>query len=450
MRPRSIRWNLLLLVLGALCLAWVVISFFIYYSIQHEIEEVYDAQLAQNAKLLASLVRHELEESHQLQIDTDDFLPLVHRYEAKISFVIYYSDGTLMTRSPSSTMLPVNEQLTGFEKIQTDGEVWYTYNLRDPKTNLLIQTAQRHDVRAEMVAYINHSIVIVMLAALPFITFLLWVSIGRGLRPLVRLADTISGRSIHQLDQITVEGVPTETRPIIVALNSLFDRLYQAFEKERRFTADAAHELRTPLAGIKTQAQVAMRSIESEERQQAIMQVITGVERSTKLVNQLLILARVDESQHVTKADFDLKQLCAAVIGEKINSALIKHIDISLQSESDLRMFGNEELIRILIVNLVSNAIRYTPDKGRIIVSAMTEQEGTVISVKDSGPGIPESLQTQVFDRFKRGEHPDIPGSGLGLSIVSRIAELHWAKIELGQGLDGAGLDIKVVFPELH
>ncbi len=450
MRPRSIRWNLLLLVLGALCLAWVVISFFIYYSIQHEIEEVYDAQLAQNAKLLASLVRHELEESHQLQIDTDDFLPLVHRYEAKISFVIYYSDGTLMTRSPSSTMLPVNEQLTGFEKIQTDGEVWYTYNLRDPKTNLLIQTAQRHDVRAEMVAYINHSIVIVMLAALPFITFLLWVSIGRGLRPLVRLADTISGRSIHQLDQITVEGVPTETRPIIVALNSLFDRLYQAFEKERHFTADAAHELRTPLAGIKTQAQVAMRSIESEERQQAIMQVITGVERSTKLVNQLLILARVDESQHVTKADFDLKQLCAAVIGEKINSALIKHIDISLQSESDLRMFGNEELIRILIVNLVSNAIRYTPDKGRIIVSAMTEQEGTVISVKDSGPGIPESLQTQVFDRFKRGEHPDIPGSGLGLSIVSRIAELHWAKIELGQGLDGAGLDIKVVFPELH
>ncbi len=450
MRPRSIRWNLLLLVLGTLCFAWVVISFFIYYSIQHEIEEVYDAQLAQNAKLLASLVRHELEESHQLQIDTDDFLPLVHRYEAKISFVIYYSDGTLMTRSPSSTMLPVNEQLTGFEKIQTNGEVWYTYNLRDPKTNLLIQTAQRHDVRAEMVAYINHSIVVVMLAALPFITFLLWVSIGRGLRPLVRLADTISGRSIHQLDQITIEGVPTETRPIIIALNSLFDRLYQAFEKERRFTADAAHELRTPLAGIKTQAQVAMRSIESEERQQAIMQVITGVERSTKLVNQLLILARVDESQHVTKADFDLKQLCAAVIGEKINSALIKHIDISLQSESDLCMFGNEELIRILIVNLVSNAIRYTPDKGRIIVSAMTEQEGTVISVKDSGPGIPESLQTQVFDRFKRGEHPDIPGSGLGLSIVSRIAELHRAKVELGQGLDGAGLDIKIVFPELH
>jgi len=450
MRPRSIRRNLLLLVLGAVFLAWVVISFFIYYSIQHEIEEVYDAQLAQNAKLLASLIRHELEESHQLQIDTDDFLPLVHRYEAKISFVIYHGDGTLMTRSPSSSILPVNKQLTGFEKIQVDGKVWYTYNLRDPKTNLLIQTAQRHDVRAEMVAYINHGIVVVMLAALPFIALLLWVSIGRGLRPLVRLADTISGRSIYQLDQITFEGVPTEARPIIGALNSLFDRLYQAFEKERRFTADAAHELRTPLAGIKTQAQVAMRSTESEERQQAIMQVITGVERSTKLVNQLLILARVDADQHITKTGFDLKQLCAAIIGEKINSALAKHIDISLQGESDVRMSGNEELIRTLIVNLVSNAIRYTPDKGHIVVSVTAELESVVISVKDSGPGIPESLQVQVFDRFRRGEHPDIPGSGLGLSIVSRIAELHRAKIELGQGLNNTGLDIKVIFPELH
>jgi len=447
MKPRSIRQKLLLLLLGAILIAWVVIGFFIYYSIQHEIEEVYDAQLVQNAKLLASLVRHELEESHQLQIDTDDFLPVVHKYETKISFIIYHGDGTLMTRSPSSPILPVNEYLDGFRKIRVNDKIWYTYNLRDPKTNLLIQTAQRHDVREEMVAYINHGIIVVMLAALPFIAILLWISISRGLQPLVKLADTISGRSIHQLEKITVDGIPTEVRPIVGALNSLFDRLSWAFEKEHRFTADAAHELRTPLAGIKTQAQVAMRSTEKEQRQQAITQVIAGVERSARLVNQLLILARVDADQHVVKTELDLKQLCATIISEKVTSALEKHIDISLQGESDTNIFGNEELIRTLIVNLISNAIRYTPGKGRIVVSVMTESENVVISVKDSGPGIPESLQAQIFDRFKRGEHPDIPGSGLGLSIVSRIAELHQAKIELGQGLDNMGLGINVIFP---
>jgi len=447
MRLRSIRQSLLLLVLGAVLVAWVVISLFIYYSVQHEIEEVYDAQLVQNAKLLASLVRHELEEAHQLQIDADDFLPLIHRYETKIAFIIYHGDGTLMTRSPSAPVLPVNEQLSGFKKIPADGKVWYTYNLRDPKTELLIQTAQRRDVRVEMVAYINHSIVIVMLAALPFVAILLWVSIGRGLRPLVRLTEMISKRSIHQLDQIAFEDVPTEVRTIVGALNSLFDRLSQAFDKERRFTADAAHELRTPLAGIKTQAQVAMQSTENKQRQQAITQVITGVDRSTRLVNQLLVLAHVDADQRITKAELDLKLLCAAVISEKITSALVKHIDISLQSESDANIYGNEELIEILMVNLISNAIRYTPNKGRIVVSVTAELTRVMITVKDSGPGIPEALQEHVFDRFKRGEHPDIPGSGLGLSIVLRIAELHQAKIELTQGLDNTGLGISIIFP---
>ncbi|HHI92532.1 MAG TPA: hypothetical protein ENK04_03305 [Gammaproteobacteria bacterium] len=447
MRSRSIRQNLLLLVLGAVSVAWVAVGLFIYYSVQHEIEEVYDAQLAQNAKLLASLVRHEMEEFHQLQIDISDFLPVVHKYETKISFIIYHGDGTLMTRSPSSPILPVNENLNGFRKVQADNKVWYTYNFRDPKTNLLIQTAQRHDVREEMVAYINHGIVVVMLAALPFIAILLWISISRGLRPLVNLADTISGRSIHQLEQITFDGVPTEVRPIIGALNSLFDRLRLAFEKERRFTADAAHELRTPLAGIKTQAQVVMRSTENKQRQQAITQVITGVERSARLVNQLLILASVDADQHITKTELDLKQLCAAIIGEKITSALEKNIDISLQGESVASIYGNEGLVRILVVNLVGNAVRYTPNQGRIVVSVTTESENVMINVKDSGPGIPESLRAHVFDRFKRGEHPDISGSGLGLSIVLRIAELHQAKIELGQGLDNTGLGIKIIFP---
>ncbi len=446
MKSRSIRQNLLLLILGAVFISWAVVSLFVYNSAKHEIKEVYDAHLVQSAKLLASLVRHEQEEAHQLQIDIDDFLPAVHKYESKISFIIYYGDGKVMARSASAPMLPAIEPFNDFKQVKVDGVTWYTYNLRDPKTNLLIQAAQRYDVRQELIIYISQSVLGVMLVSLPFIALLIWITIGRGLRPLVQLADSISGRSIHQLESITLEKVPTEAQPIVNALNALFNRLSQAFEKERRFTADAAHELRTPLAGIKTQAQVALRSTENQQRQQAIEQVITGVERTTKLVNQLLILARVDAEQLITKTRLDLKQLCAVIIGEQITSALNKHIDISLQGESVETMNGNEELIQILIVNLINNAIRYTPEKGRIIVSVTNDTKGMVLDVKDSGPGISEALRTQVFDRFKRGENPDIPGSGLGLSIVLRIAELHQAKIHLGSGLDNTGLGVKVTF----
>ncbi len=450
MKHPSIRRKLLFLVLGTISVSWIVVGIFVYYSAQHESEEVYDAQLVQSAKILASLVRHEIEEAHQLQIDVNDFFPVIHKYETKISFSIYYKDGTLMARSSSYVLPPPkNIQTSGFKTVQLEsGEIWYTYNLKDPQTSMLVQTAQHHYVREEMIAYISHSVLIVMLISLPFVAALVWLSISHGLKPLLQLADTISKRSADQLEPITLESSPQETLPMINALNSLFERLLQAFEKERRFTADAAHELRTPLAGIKTQAQVALRSTETLQRQQAINQIITGVERTTNLVNQLLILARVDAEQHITKVDFDLKQSCADVIAEQASSAFDKQINISLQSETSASIInGNEELIRIMTSNLINNAIRYTPKGGRIIVS-ITESDSrqTILHIKDSGPGIPKPLQTEIFNRFKRGEHPDISGSGLGLSIVLRIAELHQAKIDLDTGLENRGLGIKVIF----
>ncbi|MCF6231215.1 MAG: ATP-binding protein [Gammaproteobacteria bacterium] len=442
----SIYRNLLLLLLGSVLITWLVASLFIYYSTQHEVEEVYDAQLAQNAKLLTSLLRYKVEEGKQLPVDTEEFLPDTHKYESKISFIVYHPDGRVMARSSSAPILPVAASFNGFKQMQVDGVTWYTYSLHDPQTGLLIQTAQRYDVRQELILYISYSVSGVMLISLPLIAILIWISIGRGLRPLVKLADHISDRSIYQLEAIPLRGVPSETRPMVEALNALFDRLDQAFEKERRFTADAAHELRTPLAGIKTQAQVALRSTETAQRQKAITQVITGVERTTKLVNQLLVLARVDAEQQLEKAEFDLKPLCAHVISEQITSALDKQVEVSLSGESTTTLCGNRELIEILITNLLNNAIRYTPEGGRITVRVVHDARGATLDVSDSGPGIPEALKKEVFDRFKRGEHQQIAGSGLGLSIVLRIAELHQATIQLGCGLGGRGLGITVFF----
>ncbi len=450
MKRHSIYRNLLILLLGSVFITWLIVSLFVYHSTQHEVEEVYDAQLAQNAKLLASLLRYKVEEGEQLPVDTEEFLADTHKYESKISFTVYHPDGQLMARSSSAPALPVADSFNGFKQMQVDGVTWYTYSLHDPQTGLLIQTAQRYEVRQELILYISYSVSGVMLLSLPFIAILIWISIGRGLRPLVKLADNISERSIYQLKAIPLEGVPSETRPMVQALNALFNRLGQAFEKESRFTADAAHELRTPLAGIKTQAQVALRSTETAQRQKAIAQVITGVERTTKLVNQLLVLARVDAEQQLEKTELNLKPLCAHVISEQITSALDKQIEVSLSGEPTSRLCGNKELIEILIANLLNNAIRYTPEGGRIIVHVAHNAQGAVLDVRDSGPGIPEALKKEVFDRFKRGEHQQIAGSGLGLSIVLRIAELHQATIQLSCGLDGTGLGINVLFKTCH
>jgi two-component system sensor histidine kinase QseC len=244
-------------------------------------------------------------------------------------------------------------------------------------------------------------------------------------------------------------GIPAEIRPLTRAINELLQQLRNTFERERRFTADAAHELRTPLASIKTQAQVAQRATDEEQRQQALKQINAGVDRATRLVEQLLTLARLDPANAVVEfKPVNLCQLLAAVIADIAPAAHAKEIDIGMTECQLSTISGNEAALAILMRNLLDNAIRYTPAGGTVDAALMMEPQRLIFTITDSGPGVPEAERSRVLERFYRGEMEDkVPGCGLGLSIVKRVVELHGATLMLDQPASGVGLRVTVAFP---
>jgi two-component system sensor histidine kinase QseC len=281
------------------------------------------------------------------------------------------------------------------------------------------------------------------------VILMVWLGVGRGLAPLGRLAREVSGRDPRSLDEIPTATVPSEVLPLVQALNRLFQRLGSAFLAQRRFTADAAHELRTPLAGVKTQAQVAMRAPDPAERQRALEQVLKGIARAGHLVEQLLVLARIDrESTDIAFAHPDLHKIAVSVLSELSPQALARGVDLELDGDRGVPVRGSPDLLSILLRNLVDNAVRHTPPNGRVLVRVTREQVGALLTVQDNGPGIPPEQRERVFARFYRLDCAAGEGSGLGLSIVQRISALHGATISLQDGPGGAGLAVEVRFPE--
>jgi signal transduction histidine kinase len=242
-------------------------------------------------------------------------------------------------------------------------------------------------------------------------------------------------------------GVPEEVSPLVGALNDLFGRLEQAFNSERRFTADAAHELRTPLAALKIQAQVALRSTDQAERQAALDNVLRGVDRATRLVEQLLILARVDpETAAANYQALNLHELAANAIKDVAQMAHAKQIELSLEGAPTCLVLGDAMQLALLLRNLLDNAIRYSPVGGRVSVT-LHQAPSVALQVRDTGPGIPANEREQVLQRFYRISGSGEEGSGLGLSIVQRIATLHGAQLQLADNEQGQGLLVRVIWP---
>lgn len=251
-------------------------------------------------------------------------------------------------------------------------------------------------------------------------------------------------RDPTNLAALETSDVPVEILPLVGSLNTLLVRLEQALTNERRFTADAAHELRTPLAALKTQAQVARRADNAAQRDAALENLILGTDRATHLVEQLLTLARLDPEGEsaVLKETCDLAALARRILADQTPTALSKHIELELTGLESVPITGNSAMLGILLRNLVDNAIRYTPSGGRVAVSVVANR----LEVTDSGPGIPEQEKQRVFDRFYRVLGTEASGSGLGLSIVQRIVDHHGAKLILETGEQGKGLSVTVVF----
>lgn len=439
--PSSLRVRLLLLLLSATLLLWSIAAVLSYFEAHHEIDELYDAQLASTARILLSQVGREADE---VELDYGaDF----HKYEHKIAFQVRDALGKLVLRSANAPEEPFSEEQDGFSDTRLEGRAWRVFSHWDDKRRFQVQVGERHDVRDELIEDVVSRLLYPLLFAFPVLAVLVWLSVGRGLAPLRGIAVEVARRAPQQLSPLEDAGAPDEIRPLVDSLNGLLTRLDNALENERRFTADAAHELRTPLAALKIQAQVAQRSTLEDERRHALRQVVEGVDRATHMVEQLLTLARLDPGAAPPRMEnLALRALaveCAATLAPQ---AMDKSVEISV-AEGAASVVGHAAMLAILLRNLVDNAIRYTPSGGWVRLEVRQEATQAVLEVCDSGAGIPPEERAQVVRRFYRVLGSGEEGSGLGLSIVQRIAELHGATVALGQSAAG-GLAVRVSFPQ--
>jgi two-component system sensor histidine kinase QseC len=441
--PASLRRRLLFLLLGAILLLWIAIAAVSFYAARHETDELMDAQLAQSTQVIMALAQADM---GQVATEVEEFK---HRYEQKLSFQIFDPAGRLLLRTANAPPGKMSDAEDGFSNTVVEGVVWRVFSRWESGRRFLVQVGQSEEIRDELAEHIMLTLLAPVLFAFPVVALVIWVSVGRGLIPLQRAAREVQARDPGNLTPLDAEGAPAEIRPLLGALNALFRRLGEAFELERRFTADAAHELRTPLAALRTQAQVALRAADDAGRRRALEQVIAGVDRATQLVEQLLTLARVDpETSRAGGAPVNLDSMASEVLAELAPAALGRGTELRLEEpRGEPRTRGDRAMLGVLLRNLADNAIRYTPAGGAVRVATGADQGHAWLEVEDNGPGIPEHEREKVFERFYRMLGTGTSGSGLGLSIVRRIAELHGANLALADGAGGRGLRVRVTFP---
>jgi signal transduction histidine kinase len=443
----SLRSRLLALALGVVAVGWVVVAGLAFRSAHLEADRMFDAQLRQVADTLAAIVaggeaRHVADELEE-HADRYD-LPLIYQVwrvapeedERKKGHV------GLLVRSPQAPETPL-ATIPGFSE-RTDRQATWRYFVRDHEEYRVI-VGHAHAERYRVAAALALNLTWPILIGLPLMGLGLWWGIGRAMAPIGRVTGEVAGLDPERLRRVgSGASLPEEVAPLVVALNGLTDRVAQALEKERRFTADAAHELRTPLAALKVQAQLAQRTQADDTRRRALEQVLAGVERMTHMVEQLLTLARLDpDAGREAYAPVDLADLAEAVCAEMTPAALAHHQDLELEA-GVAEAWGHRGWLTILLCNLVGNAVRHAPEGSRIVVSTGAAAGQVWLAVRDDGPGIPAGEREALVGRFARGAQAGGDGCGLGLSIVARIVEVHGGRLELGPGLGGAGLGVVV------
>jgi two-component system OmpR family sensor kinase len=359
---------------------------------------------------------------------------------------IWDRDGVLVYWSQPGMGLPV-PATEGYSTVRHDGRDWRVYTL--VQGTHALQVAQAENEREAIATQAALRTLVPFVALLPVFGALIWLAVGRGLEPLDAMSRAVSKRRPDAMAPLAERGLPEELRPLVASLNGLLARLSDALAAQRRFTADAAHELRTPLAALKLQLDLARRNGAATDGTTALADLEAGVARASHVVEQLLTLARVEpEALALRGTECDLAGIARDAIVARAALAADKSIDLGLARATTTTVNGDPASLAILLSNLLDNALRYTPRGGRIDVAVDDDPSGATLSVADTGPGIPPEDRERVFDRFYRGADSDASGSGLGLSIVKRIADAHDAAITLDAPPQGSGLIVRVRFPK--
>ncbi|MBK9954629.1 MAG: sensor histidine kinase N-terminal domain-containing protein [Rhodocyclaceae bacterium] len=432
-RAHSLRWRLLFAVCLVVLLTWGLTGVLTHNKALHEAEELMDGNLAQRAHLLLALLRDNEDALDGLGKRLTGVRPASDNvYEPPLEFQFGRADGTILLRSDNAPELPITGA-PGYSDILRQKASWRILNMISPDGRYRVQVAQSIDVRDQAALEVASQAILPVALILPVFLLLLYVSIRRGLRPLDQLATDVAARGSDNLSSLPNGTVPTEVRPLVAALNRLFYRVGLALENERRFTADAAHELRTPLAALKIQAQVARLSEQAQARGHALRQIEAGVERATHLVEQLLRLARLDPLSNLPSPQpFDLAEVIRDMLATIDAERRAKHRIVATLPDTALVASGDPALMAIAIRNLVDNAMRYTPPDSTITIDAGEDAGGLSLAVSDDGPGVSPVDLPRLGERFYRSRETATEGNGLGLAIVARIAELHGARLACG------------------
>ncbi len=370
---------------------------------------------------------------------------------AQIVTQIWNREGVLVYWSQPNTGLPV-PATEGYSTVMDNGREWRLYT--HVVGNHALQVAHALDERREIATQTALRTLLPLLALIPFLGVLIWYAVGRGLRPLDAMSRAVAKRRPDAMAPLAENALPSELRPLAGSLNALLARLDEALAAQRRFTADAAHELRTPLAAVRLQAELAERAPDAPARAAALTELKSGVDRAVRLVEQLLTMARFEpEALGATESLVDLTPLVHDALVARAALAEDKGVDMGSVRTAPVAVRGDPASLGTLLANLLDNALRYTPAGGRIDVAVDDEDGAAVLTVMDSGPGIPATERAGVFERFRRGsaagDAAAVGGSGLGLSIVKRIAAAHGATVALEDGAGGQGLTVRVRFPRM-
>lgn len=430
----SLRLRLLVSLVGLLALAAVAMAAITYHNVLGETEKLFDYQLQQMALSLRD--QGEIEPA---QADTlaDERLDVVIQ--------IWTVDGRAIYASRPHASLPARA-LLGLATLTVDGRAWRTYGVAT--RDRVIQVAQPVDIRQRLAAHAAWRSVVPLLLTTPIAALAIWWLAARNLAPIERLAREVRTRDARSLAPVPTDALPDEIAPLASALNALLARLSSSLDSQRAFVADAAHELRSPLTALKLQLELLRRADDAETREAARAAIGEGIGRASRLVEQLLALARSEPDAALTFERIDIAAIAREAIDETTAFARSRSVSIVLEVDGDRFVRGDRVTLNLLARNLVDNAVRYSPTGSRVEVHVREQAGATLLEVDDAGPGIPEDDHERVFDRFYRRADATGSGSGLGLAIVRSVANAHGATVRLGRSTLG-GLQVDVSFPPI-
>jgi two-component system OmpR family sensor kinase len=438
----SLRARLLLFLLAAIVLAAGAQAFVAYRTVLKEADEIFDYHMQQMALSLRS------------GLPPSSAVGGIGGTEQNFEFVVqvWTADGVRIFESAEQAALPQIAVL-GFADVRARGTTYRVFSMQT--RSLVIQVAQDMAVRRQMAGALALRTVMPVALMAPILMLVVWWVVSRSLAPVARVRRQVAARQADDLSPVGEEGLPDEVRPLVQELNLLFERVRHAFDAQKHFVADAAHELRSPLAALKLQVQGLQRANDEATRTLATGRLAAGIDRATQLVEQMLALARHEASvaAGASAEAVDLPALARLTISDVVAAAQARRIDIGLDQADAAVVPGHPEALRMLLRNLLDNAVKYTPEGGRVDLRIAADDSGVEVQVDDSGPGLPVEERERVLDRFYRAgqaQTAQAPGSGLGLAIVKSIADLHGATVALDASERLGGLRVVVRFPRDH